>query len=64
MTDESTSLERRVGLWITWATKVAGIVIAIHEGFTTKDPYVIGMAGFMLAGAQGAENAIKGLKDR
>lgn len=52
------------GLWITWLIKVAGLVIAVHEAFTTRDPVVFATASFMLAGAQGAENALKGLKER
>ena len=64
MSPNGSPVQERVGLWITWAIKVAGIVLALHEGFTTRDPAVIGLAGFMLAGAQGAENALKGLRDR
>jgi hypothetical protein len=51
-----------VGIWITHLIKLAGVVLALHEGLTTKDPAVIGLAGAMLAGGQGIENFLKGVK--
>lgn len=45
-----------VDLFITRLIKVAGVVIAVHEAATTRDPATFAIASFMLAGAQGAEN--------
>lgn len=50
----------RVSLGITWAIKLGGIVIAVHETFTTHDPAAYAVASVMMAGAQGVENVIKG----
>lgn len=47
--------ERR-SLWLTDLIKLAGVIIALHEAFTARDPVVFGVASFMLAGAQGVEN--------
>jgi hypothetical protein len=46
------------------AIKVAGMVIAVHAAFTTRDPAAFGIAAFMLTGAQGAEDAIKSVRGR
>jgi hypothetical protein len=51
-------------LWLTFAIKVAGMVIAVHAAFTTRDPAAFGIAAFMLTGAQGAEDAIKSVRGR
>lgn len=45
---------------ITNLIKLGGFVIAVNEAFTTKDPATFAIASFMLAGAQGAENFLKG----
>lgn len=57
-----TRSDPRPGIAITYLIKAAGILIAVHEAFTTKDPVVIGLASFMLAGAQAGANFLEGIK--
>lgn len=51
-------------LWFTRLIKLGGFFIAIYNTVTTKDPAAFAIASFMLAGAQGAENILKGAKER
>lgn len=47
---------RRLTLAVTNATKVAGLVLAVHEGLqSNSDAKVLLVAAFMMAGAQGFE---------
>jgi hypothetical protein len=39
----------------TAAVKVAGLVIAVHEAFTSRNSQVLATAAFMMAGAQGLD---------
>lgn len=41
----------------TAAVKVAGLAIAVHEAFTTRNSQVLATAAFMMAGAQGLDVA-------
>lgn len=47
---------------ITNLIKLAGLVIAVHEAFSARDPVVFATASFMLAGAQASESALLGRK--
>lgn len=49
---------RAPALFVTNVIKVSGLVIAIHEAFTNRDPVVLGLAAFMLAGAQISEELV------
>lgn len=58
-TSQQNGSAARRALWITDLIRLAGIVIAVHEALTSRDPGVFVIASFMLAGAQGGENVIK-----
>lgn len=48
-------------LFVTNVIKLTGVVIAVKEVFFPlgdRDPVVLALAGFMLAGAQGAEEIL------
>ena len=49
---------RAPALIVTNIIKVSGLVIAIHEAFTTRDPVVLALSAFMLAGAQISEELV------
>lgn len=51
-------------LWLTRLIKLGGFFIAIYNAVTVRDPASFAVASFMLAGAQGAENVLKGVKER
>lgn len=56
---------RRSTLVVTNLTKVAGIALGVHAGFSpTPDSRVIALAAFMLAGAQVSETLLLSLIDR
>lgn len=55
---------RRGTLILTHLTKIAGLVIAVHEAFTTKDAVVMAVAALMIAGGQLSETLILGMIDR
>ena len=55
---------RGATLILTHLTKIAGLVVAIHEAFTTKDPVVLALAALMIAGGQFSETMVLGLIDR
>lgn len=47
---------------ITNSIRVAGIVLAVHEGLFVdppRDAFVFGVAAFMMAGATGFENFVE-----
>lgn len=55
----------RSALVISNLTKVAGLAVAIHAGFTTTpDTRVLALAAFMMAGAQISETAVLSAIDR
>lgn len=55
----------RSTLLLTNLTKVAGLVLGLHEGFSTNpDPRVIAFAAFMVAGGQVSETVLLALIDR
>jgi hypothetical protein len=55
---------RGATLILTQLTKLAGLVVAVHEAFTTKDPVVMALAALMIAGGQVSETFVLGLIDR
>lgn len=55
---------RRGTLLLTNLTKLAGLVVAVNEAFTTKDPVVLALAALMIAGGQFSETMVLGLIDR
>jgi len=55
---------KRSAILITNITKVAGVAVAVHEAFTTKDAVVMAVAALMVAGGQFSETLILGLIDR
>jgi hypothetical protein len=55
---------RGATLLLTHLTKVAGLIVAVHEAFTTKDPVVLAVAALMIAGGQFSETMVLGLIDR
>jgi hypothetical protein len=46
---------------LTSLIKLAGFVMAVNEALveTARDPYVLAVAAFMMAGAQGIDELIK-----
>lgn len=50
----------RIGLVITNTTKIAGIVVAVHEALLVEHvrPIVLAVAALMMAGAQSLESAL------
>jgi hypothetical protein len=59
MTQRSNQGER-IGLVITNTTKLAGIVVAVHEALLVQQvrPIVLAVAALMMAGAQSLESAL------
>lgn len=55
---------RRAALITTNLTKLAGLVIGLHEALTTKDPTVMAFAAFMMAGAKVSETVLLTFIDR
>lgn len=51
-------------LWLTKLIKLGGFFIAIYNAVTVRDPATFAVASFMLAGGQGAENVLRGVKER
>jgi hypothetical protein len=58
------AVSRGATLVITNATKLAGVVVGVHEAFTTKDALTLGLAGFMMTGAQVSERIFLAFLDR
>ena len=54
----------RVSRLITFGIKIAGVAMAVNEAFLVsppRDPVVLGLAAFMMAGAQGVDSIISSL---
>lgn len=57
MTQETPSNGKLSTLVVTNIIKLGGLVLAMREGLQTEvRPVVLGVAAFMMAGAQGVEN--------
>lgn len=55
---------RSVTLVLANLTKLAGLVVAVHEAFTARSPVVMAVAAFMMAGAQISETLVLGVIER
>lgn len=55
---------RGTTLLVTNLIKLAGVVVAVNEAFTTRDAVVLATAAFMMAGAQASENVLLAVLDR
>ena len=55
------SSSARTASLVTGVVKLAGLVLAINEALIeeVRDPYVLAVAAFMMAGAQGIDELIK-----
>ena len=53
-----------ITLVITNAIKLAGLIFAVRELLTERDPYVIGACIVMMSGVQGLEDALVRFAER
>lgn len=63
-TRQSVDAARRSTLIITNVIKLAGLVLAVREMLTVRDPYVMGVCVVMMSGVQGLEPALVAFAER
>ena len=56
--------QRTAAIVVTNSIKVGGLVLGLHEAFTTKTPTVMAFAAFMMAGARVSETVLLRAIDR